>query len=81
MEDRVNLAADSQPMASVYALDISRSTDAPTLHQLDRDIDADLTLDDDKRKILLDAIKARFGRLNASAMGEVNKFPNGRWTQ
>jgi hypothetical protein len=68
-------------MASVHALDISRSTDAPTLIQLGRDIDADLTLDDDEKKILQDAIKARFGRLNAGAMGEVNKFPRGRWTQ
>ena len=51
-------------MSDAYIFDISRVTDAPTLHGFRRDILADDTLDPAERDELCAAIDRRFAFLN-----------------
>ena len=53
--------------AEVYQFDISRATDAGTLHAYAADIREDDTLHSDEKEELLKAIGQRFSFLNAAA--------------
>ena len=62
-------------MSDAYMFDISRATDAPTLHGFRRNILADETLDATERDELCAAIDRRFAFLNL----EQQNF-NPRWS-
>jgi len=61
--------------ASACEFDISRATDAGTLHAYAADIRDDDTLHSDEKDGLLKIIGEKFGALNAAAIGK----PKPRW--
>ena len=69
------MMSDAYIMSGAYMFDISRATDAPTLHGFRRDILADETLDPAERDELCAAIDRRFAFLNL----EQQNF-NPRWS-